>query len=753
MRRIFVKVEGIVQGVGFRPFVYKLAHSLNLRGWVNNNSEGVYIDVQGKEKVLEKFLHKLKNNSPVLSRIENIAVEEKDVTCFSDFVIKHSEKKNEKVTLISADIATCEECIEDITDPLNKRYGYAFTNCTSCGPRFSIIEATPYDRNKTTMKKFELCSDCQKEYTNPKDRRFHAQPNACAKCGPHIWAEDTEGKVEMSKDIMQFIHEKLKEGKIFAIKGLGGFHIVCNGANEEAIEILRSRKNRIHKPFAVMMRDVEITKKHCIVNVAEEKILTGNRKPITILHQCDGYSLPENIAPNQNTLGVMLPYTPLYQLLFSKDIEVLVMTSANVYGLPIEYTNEGAREKLKGIVDYFLFHNRDIHIPVDDSVVKVVAGESRMIRRARGYAPEPINMNCIDGILACGSNMKNTFCISKENFLFLSQHNGDLENLETCEHYENNIKHFKNIFKFTPKYLACDMHPVYASTEYAHSMDLPKVYIQHHHAHIVSCLAENKVKNKVIGVAYDGTGYGTDEKIWGGEFLICDYEDFKRVGHLEYIKMPGGEKAIKEPFRMAISYINKAFEKNDIPLMSKLFGEKVQDIFEVLKANINCPETSSMGRLFDAAASIIGIRNIISYEGQASIEMEATIEEGSEDKYTYNIKKAKNNIIEVKETIKALLTDRINGVSKGRMAAKFHNTVVSFTCDMCTFIREKSNIDEVALSGGVFQNSYLLRKLVDALHKEGFVVHTHKNIPCNDGGISLGQIIIADALIKNKESI
>jgi len=749
MRRIFIKVQGIVQGVGFRPFVYNMARAFNLKGWVNNNSEGVFIEIQGEENGIDKFLNKLRNDYPSIAKIDNIVIEDKELTGFTDFKIKESHETNEKITLVCSDMATCNDCMSDVTDPFNKRYKYAFTNCTNCGPRFSIIKSTPYDRDKTTMKKFEMCSECEVEYKDPTNRRFHAQPNACEKCGPKLWAEDTQGEEEKPMDIIAFAQQKLKEGKIFAVKGIGGFHLVCDGTNEEVIKRLRGRKNRPDKPFAVMMRDIESIKKYCYVNDLEEDILTGNRKPIIILDQSKKYSLPVNIAPKQNTLGVMLPYTPLHQLLFSKDIEVLIMTSANVYGLPIEYTNEGAREKLKGIVDYFIYHNRDIHIPVDDSVVKVVDGESRMIRRSRGYAPEPISMSCMDGILACGSNMKNTFCIGKDNLLFLSQHNGDLSNIENIQHYENNIEHFKNIFKFTPKYLTCDMHPSYASTEYANNFELPKIYVQHHHAHIVSCMTENKVVNSVIGVVYDGTGYGTDEKIWGGEFLICNHSEFKRVGHLEYIKMPGGERAIKEPLRMAVSYIHKYIRENKNIVMTKLWGEEVHDILAVLGANINCPETSSMGRLFDAAASIIGIRDVISYEGQAAIELEVIVEENCIDKYPYNIDQSECNIIEVGEIIKAILDDRFNGVSKGIMATKFHNTVVSFTKDMCMVVRENSNINEVALSGGVFQNSYLFTKLVGALKREGFIVHTHKDIPCNDGGVSLGQIVIASNLIKD----
>ncbi|WP_035302085.1 carbamoyltransferase HypF [Clostridium sp. DL-VIII] len=759
MKRLFLKVEGIVQGVGFRPFVYKQAISLELKGWINNNSEGVYIDIEGQEDNLNTFINNLKFKKPPLAKIDNIIVNKKELFNYENFEIRESESKKEKLTLISPDIAVCEECIKDINDPSNRRYKYPFTNCTNCGPRFSIIKAIPYDRANTTMKKFVMCRECQEEYIDPVNRRFHAQPNVCKECGPKLWIEDTYGVEIKVDDVLKWTRQKLKEGKIFAIKGLGGFHLVCDAENEEGVRLLRSRKKRPDKAFAVMVRNIKTVKKYCHVNEEEEKILTGSKKPIVILGQIDNYNLSQYIAPNQKTLGVMLPYTPLHYLLFEDSVKVLVMTSANINSLPLEYKNESAVKKLTEIADYFLLHNRDIHMPIDDSVVRMINNEVYMIRRARGYVPEPIKMENTKEILACGSNMKNTFCVGKENNLFLSQYNGDLENLETFEHYENNIEYFKNIFNFVPKYVACDMHPSYASTQYAYNSAIPKIEVQHHHAHIVSCLVENNINKKVIGIAFDGTGYGTDKKIWGGEFLICDNKEFTRLGYLDYVKMPGGEKAVKEPWRMAVSYIYKMFESKmwseyntDLSIgeiLIKLYGDKAANIIAVLEADINCPETSSMGRFFDAAASLIGVRDNITYEGQAAIELENIALNNSLSTYDYDIVKEEFYVIKPEKIILGIIKDRLSGKQASTMSDKFHNTIISLAKDMCKLIRKDTGINEVALSGGVFQNCILLKGLINELENENFSVYTNKLIPTNDSGVALGQIVIANEILRN----
>jgi len=751
IKRNLIVIEGIVQGVGFRPFIYNLANSFSLKGTVNNNSEGVHIDVEGPQETINEFLQRIEDNPPPLARIEKISISEATVSNYTLFEIKKSEKILGKITLISPDIAICKDCEEDIKSKANRRSGYAFTNCTNCGPRFSIIKALPYDRNKTTMNEFKMCKECATEYSDPTNRRFHAQPNACQACGPELWVEDNKGKKIQFEDPISFAQNKLVEGKIFAIKGLGGYHLACDGWNEAAIQTLRTRKRRPFKPLAVMMKNVETIKEHCKVTTLEEKFLTGIRKPIVILDQKIDYDLPQMIAPHQKTLGVMLPYTPLHSLLFSDKIEALIMTSANVNGLPIEHTDSGARKSLSEIVDYFLIHNREIYLPIDDSVVRVVEEKQTMIRRARGFAPEPFKALDMKDILACGPNMKNTFCISKDGFLFLSQFNGDLENLETFEHYKNNIENFKEVFSFTPKFIAHDLHPGYLSTKYALDYDLPKLAVQHHHAHIVSCMFENNLEHKVIGVCFDGTGYGTDGKIWGGEFMVCDRFEFTRVGHLDYIKMPGGEKAIKEPWRMGVSYLYKALGTNKEACggLFELYGEAAKKLLDIIDANINCPQTSSMGRLFDAVSNIIGITDQVSYEGQAAIELEAVSDLEIQEAYSYRIIKQDMYIIEPYEMIKEVLKDKLNGISSKIMASKFQNTIVDLSVRLCTYLREDTGINEVALSGGVFQNPFILKKISNKLRTKEFIVYNHTNLPSNDGAIAIGQIIIANTLIEN----
>lgn len=761
-KRIFIKVSGIVQGVGFRPFVYNLATSLELKGWVNNNSEGVYIDLQGPEDSLKEFSYNLRNNAPPLSYIDNIETEEKELLNYTEFSIKESEKVEQSITLISPDVATCADCKADILDPNNRRYGYPFTNCTNCGPRFSIIKSIPYDRDKTTMKKFPMCKICKTEYTEPSNRRFHAQPNACNDCGPHIWITDHHGKMieedsPHSKDytVIKLTQKLLRDGNIFSIKGLTGFNLCCDASNSESVNKLRERKRRPHKPFAVMMKDIDTVKRYCKVNQKEEALLTGIRKPIVLLERNSNYSLPDEVAPNQNTLGVMLPYTPLHELLFQNGLEVLIMTSANVSSLPLEYKNESAIKNLNSIADYFLLHNRDIFIPVDDSVVRIIDNKERLIRRARGYAPEPLIQNSEEGILCLGPNMKNTFSLSKSGYIFMSQHNGDLENLETYEHYKRNINHFKTIFSFEPKLLVHDMHPEYTSTHFAEEFDIPKLQVQHHHAHIASCMAENKLKEMVIGISFDGTGYGTDGAIWGGEFLLCDFNNFKRLGHLSYVNMCGGERSIKEPYRMAISYIYEALGFDSCHnIVEKLFGKNATEIIKLIHKKINCVNNSSMGRFLDAAASIILDINNITYEGQASIELEAVIDKTCAACYNYEILESNENRttlyeISFSNTIKELLHDKFSHTDKSIMAAKIHNTVINSSVDLCTRIGHMTGIRKAVLSGGVFQNSYLLIKLSNSLKEAGFEVFTHSKVPSNDGGVSLGQLFIADNYLKN----
>lgn len=755
LARKYIIVEGIVQGVGFRPFIYNIAVKNQLKGWVKNTSEGVYIDIEGKEKDINKLLEELKNNPPPLSQIEKITVTKKDIGQFNTFTIKNSKGVEKPMTQISPDIATCKECEEEIIDTNNRRFKYPFTNCTNCGPRYSIIKELPYDRVMTTMADFKMCSKCLEEYKNPSNRRFHAQPNACSKCGPKIWLENSKGKkiesIQPIEDTLRFI----KEGRILAIKGLGGFHLVCNGKDEKAVEKLRVRKSRPKKPFAVMMKNLEIVKKYCDVNKEEEEILTGIRKPILLLHRKNEL-LSQSIAPNNREIGVMLPYTPLHYQLFDKDIEILIMTSGNISGLPIEYKNHHAREKLSKVVDYYLMHNREIHLSVDDSVARVILDNKQLIRRSRGYAPTPFKLNANLEILACGSNLKNTISIAKNGNGFLSQYIGDLDNLETYNNYIKTIEHFKGIYKIEPKVIVHDMHPEFASSHIIQRLEGEKIAVQHHHAHIASCMKENKIVDKVIGIAFDGTGYGDDGKIWGGEFLVCDYSGYERAGHLNYVKMPGKDYAVKEPWRMSISHLYELYGKkistNKFDYLDK---RTKKNIITMISNNLNCIETSSMGRFFDAISALLGFNGNVSFEGEAAIRLENLInakEKLYETKsYNYLIENVEGRyVINTKGIIEEILYDTENNVSNSVISKKFHNTVVAFSIDMCKQIRKKYRLNKVTLSGGVFQNKIIIEGIYDGLLKEDFQVFIHREIPCNDGGISFGQMAIAESKLSTR---
>lgn len=747
--RKYVVVEGIVQGVGFRPFVYNIAVKNELKGTVLNTSDGVYIDIEGEEGKINNFLNELELNPPPLAKIEKITITDKKLNNYESFTIEKSNENKNMITLISPDVATCDDCRNEVLDINNRRYNYPFINCTNCGPRFSIIKKLPYDRPMTTMDEFKMCEKCREEYENPLNRRFHAQPNACSDCGPRVWLTNKTGEeIAINEPIREAVR-LIKEGNIIAIKGLGGFHFVCDGKNENAIDVLRKRKSRPRKPLALMMKDISTVEKHCYVNEKENEILQGIKKPIVLLDKKSN-SLPDSIAPNNNKLGIMLPYTPLHYLLFDEDIDCLVMTSANVSGLPIVYKNDEAQEKLNSIVDYFLFHNRDIHIPVDDSVVKVILDKEVVIRRSRGYAPEPIKFKKMEELLTTGADLKNTFTFSKEEYLFMSQYIGDLDNLESYKNYIYNIDHFKSLYNINPKIIAHDMHPDFLSTDYANSKETEKIQVQHHHAHIVSCIAENNLAERVIGIAFDGTGLGDDNKVWGGEFLICDYLDYERVAHINYVKMPGGDYAVKEPYRMALSYLySLKRESINIEKLSHLHDKNTKAIIMMLKNNINCVETSSMGRFFDAVSALLGFNDRISYEGEAAIYLESIANQNENRKYKYVIENTGDKlVINTKEIIKGILNDIENKVDKSIISMKFHNTIISFSIDVCKQIRINHSIDKVALSGGVFNNDILLKGIHEGLSRENFKVYIHSDIPCNDSGISLGQIVVANEKLK-----
>ena len=754
---VHINVRGVVQGVGFRPFVYQLAAKYNLKGWVCNTSEDVKIEVEGEAEDIEQFLLDLQKQAPPRASIEGISTTHYPSANYENFEIRHSVAEEGKYQLISPDIATCQDCLKEILTPADRRYRYPFTNCTNCGPRFTIIKDIPYDRPRTTMNNFQMCPECQREYDDPLNRRFHAQPNACPKCGPTLELVDSQGNAVDYADAITSTSHLLRKGKIVAIKGLGGFLLACDATNQTVVNRLRQRKMRPSKPLAIMVSSIEETKKDCYVSDEEKELLTSPHSPIVLLKWKDSSSVSPAVAPNLKYLGVMLPYTPLHHVLLKETGLPLVMTSGNLSEEPIAKDNDEAIRRLKGIADYFLMHNRDIYARYDDSVTIVERGVTQLARRARGYAPYPIHLPFkSQQILACGAEEKNTFCLTRDDYAFVSQHIGDMENLETVEHFENTISLYKKLFRLEPTIVAHDLHPEYLATKYAQelaakSADIKLVPVQHHHAHIVSAMVDNAVETPVIGVALDGTGFGADGNIWGGEFLIADYQRFTRMAHLEYLPLPGGTIAIKKPYRIAIGYIlsllGEPALKPDLPFLKGVDSVEIDIIRKQIEKRINSPLSSSCGRLFDAVSALIRVRSEIDYEAQAAIELEmlAYDEANETDYYPFSIIEQNGlSLIKLTDLLSAIIYDLQSNTSKATMAAKFHNTIAQMIKELCQVISDKTGINQVALSGGVFQNRLLLRKAVSLLEGGGFTVFTHRQVPCNDGGISLGQAVIAN---------
>ena len=754
--RTQISIKGIVQGVGFRPFIYNLAKKYELKGYVLNNTSGVNIEVEGESSVIDEFIQKIKTEPPPQAVIFEMHSQNIEPLGYEDFTIRKSDDQEEKFVPISPEIATCKDCIKELFDPSDHRYRYPFINCTNCGPRFTIVKDIPYDRKFTTMAPFIMCEKCQREYDDPGDRRFHAQPNACPKCGPKLSLLDDKGGEINVPDVITEVCRLLKDGKIIAIKGLGGYHLACDAMNKDAVSTLRSRKFREHKPFALMVKDVETAKTLCYVNDEEEKLLKGTIRPIVLLRKRPDCRVAESVAPHQEYHGVMLPYTPLHHVLMAESGLVLVMTSGNISSEPIVYHDDEAFERLSRIPDYFLVHDREIHIRTDDSVSRVWHGKEVVLRRSRGYCPFPLLLpfQFEEQILACGAELKNTFCLTRGNYAFMSHHIGDLENLETLTSFEQGIEHFKRIFYIDPAYVAYDLHPDYLSTKYALSVNgVPKIGIQHHHAHITSCMCDNGIDGEVIGISFDGTGYGTDEKIWGGEFLVCDYGGFERVAHLEYVPLPGGEKAIKEPWRMAASFLDRIYGDSmyglGIDFVKTLDRNKWTIIKKMIDKGLNSPLTSSSGRLFDAVSALVGVRQEVYYEGQAAIELEMAADKDEEGFYSYDLEELGNGSqVMLEPIIRGIVTDIGDNVSVPTIAGKFHNTMAKIILNICLRVRKASGIEKVALSGGVFQNTLLLNKTFTLLDGSGFKVYTQHRVPPNDGGIALGQAVIANELIK-----
>jgi hydrogenase maturation protein HypF len=754
--RVHITVRGIVQGVGFRPFVFSEAARLALKGHVLNNTSGVLIDVEGESDAIEQFIAGIKSNAPPLSMIESIERSQNlSPACYTDFRILESDGSGEKFVPLSADVATCKDCFREMLDPLDRRYRYPFINCTNCGPRFTIIEDTPYDRAKTTMRDFSMCEACRKEYEDPLDRRFHAEPTACHACGPRLCIADAGGrelKLDSGEDAIKRARLLLLGGKVIALKGIGGFHLACAALNREAVGQLRRRKYREDKPFALMAPSIDMIREHSYVSEAEAGLLSNERRPIVLLEKRADSIIPTAVAPGVNALGFMLPYSPLHYLLLESLGQPLVMTSGNISDEPICYDDSAAIKRLNEIADYFLLHNRRIHIRTDDSVARIFDGKEMVLRRSRGYAPAPLRINRAvrRDVLACGAELKNTFCLTHENHAFVSHHIGDLENLETLRSFSEGIEHFKRLFNLRPDVVAYDLHPEYLSTKYALALDRveTKMGVQHHHAHIASCMADNNLEGEVIGVAMDGLGFGSDDRFWGGEFFVADFLDAERISHLDYVEMPGGRKAIREPWRMAAVYLNRAlgdrFLDLDILFVKELDRAKWAALHSMVRSGANCPETSSMGRLFDALSSLVGMRRAVNYEGQAAIELEAIADPGCTQEYAFEV--AENgHIIKAEPVIRRAVEDLLDGVSPARVSAKFHLGVAALIRSVAVRARDERGLSRVVLSGGVFQNMFLLERVCRMLKADGFKVFTHGRVPPGDGGISLGQAAVAVA--------
>ena len=773
-RRNRIDVRGIVQGVGFRPFVYKLAHSLGLTGYVFNSSSGVTIEIEGAEAEIAAFIETLRNSPPQLAAISTIVVTEMEARGGAGFSILESHEEFGGFSLISPDAGTCDACWRDFGDPLNRRYGYPFTNCTHCGPRYTIIQDIPYDRATTTMAGFTMCSACAAEYADPNDRRFHAQPNACGVCGPSLELVARGTSLAdcsfTDRDSLTMIREAralLRAGKILAVKGLGGFLLACDASNDAAVAELRRRKHRPDKPFALMARDVASVRTICDVSAEDEAALVNVRRPIVVLPRLAGAAVSASVAPGNDTLGVMLPYTPLHYLLFSdspgmaSEYTALVMTSGNLSEEPIVVSNAEAIRHLDGVADWFLLHNRDIAMRVDDSVVRTFLGRERVLRRSRGFVPQTIDLGIeLDEVLAFGGELKNTFCLTKGHYAILSQHIGDLENYETMQFFEETLARLQHLFRVLPRAVAHDLHPGYWSTRMALASNIErKIGVQHHHAHIASCMAENHLHDTVIGVAFDGTGFGTDGKIWGGEFLVADFAEVTRRAHLRYVPLPGGDAAVRQPWRMALSYLRDAFGQQMPTGLRGFHGvtaRQIELVDTMLARRIQTVETSSCGRLFDAVAAILGLTSEVTFEGQAAIALETAAVRASgalhkpeAEHYAFDIEGSEPMIVDLRATILAIAKDaETQGKSAEEISAKFHNTLAAAIVEVCSLIRKSDGLNRVCLSGGTFQNLYLLERTIVQLRRRGFGVFLHVLVPANDGGIALGQAVIANELMR-----
>ncbi len=752
-----LKVTGVVQGVGFRPFVYRLARAHQLAGWVRNTSTCVEIEVEGASASLEQFIRRLATEAPNLARVEAVVARDAEPLGRSGFAILESRTQAATASLIPADVSTCASCAAEILDQQNRRYHYPFTNCTDCGPRFTIIRQVPYDRGHTTMSLFSMCAACRAEYEDPGDRRFHAEPTACPVCGPHLWLEEP-GREPLARGALEAAASLLQGGKILAVKGLGGFHLAADARQQAAVETLRLRKGRVAKAFAVMVRDLAEAEKLCHLGEQEKSWLLSPERPIVLARRRPDCEASPQVAPGNSYLGLLLPYTPVHLLLLSLGPGALVMTSGNLSEEPLVFSNAAARARLADLADAFLMHDRDIQVPCDDSVVRPLSlNRAIPLRRARGFVPAPVHLPLESpSILGVGAEQKNTFCLAFRRNAVLSQHLGDLDTVETYDYFSQAVSHFKALCRQDPDIVAHDLHPLYLSTRYA--LGLKKttlVGVQHHHAHIAACLAENQRRERCIGIALDGTGYGPDGAIWGGEILLADLADYSRGGHLAPVLLPGGTAAVRDPRRMAAAYLYQTHGERFAHLAQELGLDfpplEGRILFHQLASGINSPLTTSAGRLFDAVAATLNICRCRTYEGQPALELEMAADPDEDGFYPAPLRMEGDTLIlDTLSIFRRLLNEHLNGIDAAKIAARFHNSLVRLLTAACELVRDQTGLDLVALSGGVFQNAWMLQQLSNSLEQLGFQVLTHRLAPPNDGCISLGQVAVAAARLEKE---
>jgi hydrogenase maturation protein HypF len=738
-------IKGLVQGVGFRPYICRIAAKYGLFGEVVNRTDGVSVILQGDIRTIDLFGNDILQFAPPASKIKSFSIKAIQINGYNSFKIVRSKTIDNQITEISPDIAVCSDCLTDMGND-SERIDYPFVNCTNCGPRFTIIEGLPYDRPKTSMKSFSMCENCNSEYNDILNRRFHAQPIACNSCGPVYKYKDSGKTISDIKQILDKVSEQIASGKTVAIKSIGGYHLMCDALNNNAVHELRYRKHRDSKPFAVMFRDIPAIRKYCYLNEIEKEEMESWRRPIIILKQKD--ILSQAVTNGLNTTGAMLPYMPIHYMLFRNlKTPAVVLTSGNISDEPVIIDDHSAEEQLMPISDSILSYNRQIINRTDDSVVIIIDGKTSIIRRSRGYVPRPVDLSTnVEGILAMGAEQKNSICIGKGDQAIMSQYIGELKNPLTYGFFKETIDRFSDLFRFKPEFVACDLHPDYFSTHHAehlvNELNIPLLRVQHHHAHIASCMAEQGLDEKVIGISLDGTGLGSDENIWGGEFMIADLKGFSRFTHFDYVPMPGGEKAIDEPWRMAFSYIYQYFGDNfdyaSVPLFNSIENKKLTLVKEMIVKKINSPLTSGAGRLFDAVSAILGLCPVTTFDSEAPMRLESAIDCETSEFYPFR----KDKTIIFADTLKAILADLpTQGISV--ISAKFHNTVAQVILEVAKQIRKETSLNKVVLSGGVFQNKYLLEKSLYLLNCNSFKIFTNNAVPANDGGLSLGQLVIA----------